>query len=92
MWEAVAGMAAAAGEQWDAAETHFRTALGQAEEIPNKIGQPEVRRAYARMLIDRTASGDQKQARTLLDEAVEMYGTLGMPKHLDMAKGMKGTL
>ena len=86
MWEAVAGMAAAAGEQWDAAETHFRTALRQAQEIPNKIGQPEVRRAYARMLIDRAGPGDKEQARTLLDEAVEMYGTLGMPRHLDMAK------
>ena len=28
----------------------------------------------------------------LLDEAIEMYGTLGMPRHLDMAKGMLGAL
>ena len=89
MWEAVAGMAAAGGDQWDAADTHFQTALRQAEEIPNKIGQPEVRRAYARMLIDRDAPGDKDKARTLLDEAIELYSALGMPKHLDLAKELQ---
>ncbi len=90
--ETVAGIAAACGSEWEVAARHHQTAIRQAEEMPHKILQPETRRWYARMLIDRNASGDQKQARTLLDEAVEMYGTLGMPKHLDMAKGMKGTL
>ena len=90
MWEAVAGMAAAAGEQWGSAETHFLTALRQAEEIPNKIAQPEVRRAYARMLIDRNEPGDREKAKTLLDEAITLYGRLGMLRHLDMAKVMKG--
>ena len=88
MWEAVAGMAAAAGEQWDAADRHFNTALRQAEEIPNKIAQPEVRRAWARMLIQRNGPGDRDRARTLLDEATELYGALGMPKHLQMAEKM----
>ena len=87
-WEAVAGMAAAAGEQWEAAERHFETALRQAEEIPNKIAQPEVRRAWARMLIQRDGPGDGEQARALLDEAIALYDALGMPKHLDMAKKM----
>ena len=89
MLEAVAGMAAAAGEQWEAADTHFQTALRQAEEIPHKIGQPEVRRAWARMLIQRDGPGDRDRARTLLDEAIELYGALGMPKHLEMAKVMR---
>ena len=92
MWEAVAGMAAAAGEQWDAADGHFQTALRQAEEIPNKIGQPEVRRAYARMLIDRAGPGDKEKARTLLDEAIALYGQLGMPRHLEMARELLGGL
>ena len=92
MWEAVAGMAATAGEQWDAADNHFQTALRQAEEIPHKIAQPEVRRAYARMLIDRDGPGDKEQARTLLDEAIDIYGQLGMPRHLDMAREMKAAL
>ena len=92
MWEAVAGMAAAAGEQWDAADTHFQTALRQAEEIPHKIGRPEVRRAWARMLILRAGPGDWDRARALLDEAIALYGTLGMPRHLDLAKGLLRSL
>ena len=92
LWEAVAGMAAAAGEQWDVADGHFQTALRQAEEIPNKIGQPEVRRAYARMLIDHAGPGDKEKARTLLDEAIALYGQLGMPRHLEMARELLGGL
>ena len=52
-----AGTAAAAGGQWDAAEGHYRTALRQAKELPHRIAQPEVRRSYARMLLDRKAAG-----------------------------------
>ena len=81
-----AGIAAAAGGQWDAAEEHYRTALRQAEELPHKIAQPEVRRWYARMLLDRDAAGDQDRARELLGEAVGMYEQLGMPRHVEMAK------
>ena len=81
-----AGTAAAAGGQWGAAEAHYRTALQQAHELPHRIAQPEVRRWYARMLIDRKASGDRDKAGTLLGEAVEMYGVIGMPRHLEMAK------
>ena len=62
------------------------------EEPPHMIMQPEPRRWYARMLLDRNGAGDKDKARTLLDEAIEMYGTLGMPRHLDMAKGMLGAL
>ncbi len=51
--QTVAGMAAAAGGHWEKAEEHYRTALRQAHEIPHNIEQPEVRRWYARMLIDR---------------------------------------
>ena len=40
------------------------------------------------MLVDRGAPGDKEKARTLLDEATEIYGQLGMPKHLEMAKEM----
>ena len=84
--QTVAGIAAAAGKQWDAAQGHFETALGQADELPHKIAQPEVRRWYARMLLDRNASGDRDKARTLLGEAVEMYEAIGMPRHVEMAK------
>jgi tetratricopeptide (TPR) repeat protein len=88
----VAGMAAAAGGQWEKAEEHYRTALRQAHEIPHKIEQPEVRRWYARMLIDRDAPGDQDKARELLTEAIAMYREIGMPKHVEMAEALLGEL
>ena len=83
-----AGTAAAAGGQWDASEGHYRTALRQAEELPHRIAQPEVRRWYAQMLIDRNDTGDRARARTMLGEAIEMYGAIGMPRHVDTAQEM----
>ncbi len=53
--------------------------------MPDKIAQPDVRRWYATMLIERRADGDQ--ARTLLGEAIEMYRAIGMPKPLEMVEG-----
>ena len=83
-----AGIAAACGGQWQEAEHHYQTALRQTEDIPHKIEQPEVRRWYAQMLRDRNAPGDRDKARPMLGEAVEMYGAIGMPRHLEMAKGL----
>ena len=88
LWQMVAGIAAACGERWDTAQDHFETALKQAQEMPHKIAQPEVRRWYAQMLIDRNAAGDRDKARTLLGEAIEMYQAIGMPKHLEMTERM----
>jgi tetratricopeptide (TPR) repeat protein len=90
LFQTVAGMAAAAGQQWSKAEEHFQTALREAHELPHKIEQPEVRRWYARMLIDRDAPGDRDRARQLLTEAVAMYRQIGMPKHVEMAEAMLG--
>ena len=73
LWQMVAGIAGACGERWDAAQDHVETGLRQAHELPHKIAQPEVRRWYAQMLLDRTAPGDRDKARTMLGEAVEMY-------------------
>ena len=83
---------AACGEQWDVAQEHFETALRQAHDLPHKIAQPEVRRWYAWMLIDRDSPGDKEKARLLLDEATEMYRTIGMPKHLEMVEKMSAAL
>jgi tetratricopeptide (TPR) repeat protein len=84
--QTVAGMAAAAGGQWEKAEEHYQTALRQAHELPVVIEQPEVRRWYARMLIDRDGPGDREKARELLTEAIAMYRRIGMPKHVEMAE------
>jgi len=61
--QTVAGMAAAAGGQWEKAEEHYETALRQAHALPVVIAQPEVRRWYARMLIDRARSEHPEPAR-----------------------------
>jgi tetratricopeptide (TPR) repeat protein len=90
--QTVAGMAAAAGGQWEKAEEHYQTALRQAHELPVVIEQPEVRRWYARMLIDRDAPGDREKARGLLTEAVAMYRRIGMPKHVEMAEALLSRL
>ena len=92
LWEMLAGIAAACGDQWDVARKHYETALTEAHEMPNQIAQPDVRRWYARMLIDRNAAGDRDKARTLLGEATIMYRVIGMPKHVEMAEGMLAKL
>jgi class 3 adenylate cyclase/tetratricopeptide (TPR) repeat protein len=94
--QSIAGMAAAAGGQWDRAEEHYQTALRQAHEVPVVMEQPEVRRWYTRMLIDRDAPGDpstgsgrdRDKARELLTEAIAMYRRIGMPKHVEMAEAL----
>ena len=88
LWQMVAGIAAAGGEQWDAAQEHFETALREAQELPHLIARPEIRRWYARMLLDRDQPGDRDKARTLLGEAIEQYERIGMPKHVEMAGNM----
>ena len=90
LFHTVAGMAAAAGGQWDKAEEHYQTALRQAHELPVVMEQLEVRRWYARMLIDRDGPGDREKARELLTEAIAMYRQIGMPKHVEMAEGLLG--
>jgi tetratricopeptide (TPR) repeat protein len=90
--QSAAGIAAACGGDWHRAEEHYQTALRQAHEIPHKIAQPEARRWYAQMLLDRNAPGDRDRARTLLGEAIDMYRTIGMPKHLELAERMRERL
>lgn len=83
-----AGIAAAAGGRWEKAEEHYQEALHLAHDLPVVIAQPEVRRWYARMLIDRDGPGDPDKARQLLTEAIAMYREIGMPKHVEMAEAM----
>jgi len=57
MPETAAGIVAACSRSWDAAEAHFRTALGYAREIPHKLEEPQIRYWYAKMLIERKHVG-----------------------------------
>ena len=92
MTQTVAGIAAAAGEQWGKAVEHFETSLRQAHEFPHKLEQPQVRYWYARMLTDRNAPGDRDKARQFLGEAIEAYETIDFPRHREMAKELLGRL
>jgi hypothetical protein len=71
----------AAARQWEAAEDHFQTALHQAEAVPHRLEQAEIRRFHAMMLLDRAAPGDRKRARGLLRQAQEKYEQIGMHSH-----------
>ena len=88
LFQTLAGMAASCDEQWEKAEQHYEDALRQAHEIPHKVEQPEVRRWYARMLVDRDASDDREKASRLLSEAIAMYSELGMPKQVEMSEAL----
>jgi tetratricopeptide (TPR) repeat protein len=84
--QTIAGIAAASARQWDAAEDHFRTAMQQAESIPHRLEQAEIRRFRAMMLMDRAGAGDRQEGRRLLGEARETYTQIGMPRHLEMTQ------
>ncbi|HKU28601.1 MAG TPA: hypothetical protein VJQ54_24235, partial [Candidatus Sulfotelmatobacter sp.] len=77
----VAGMAASAAQNWEAAEDHFQTAMHQAEVIPHRLEQAEIRRFLAMMLMERSRPGDRKRAQRLLSEAIDNYQEIGMPRH-----------
>jgi class 3 adenylate cyclase/tetratricopeptide (TPR) repeat protein len=77
----LAGMAAAAASDWDAAHRHFEAAIQLGEQLPNLIEQADTRLFYAQMLLDRAYAGDQNLARSFLRQAFEIYDRIGMPRH-----------
>jgi tetratricopeptide (TPR) repeat protein len=81
-----AGIAASAAGQWEAAEDHFQLAMQQAESIPHRLEQAEIRRFHAMMLMNRAATGDREIAKTLLAKALETYTRVGMPRHIEMTQ------
>ncbi len=76
-----AGIAAGCAGDWAAAEEHHLTAIRQMDTAPFRPAQPIAREWYARMLLDRNASGDRAKARDLLGEALSMYEAMDMPFH-----------
>lgn len=83
-----AGMAAAAGGYWEAAERHFAVAHQHAKQTQNRLEEIELQRLRAHMLLDRDGSGDRAQAQELLDEAVINYRKFGMPSYTAEAERM----
>ena len=92
LFEKIAGIAATAARDWPAAAAHFENALKQAEAIPHKLDQCEVRYWYGKMLAERSASGDRERARELLSDAIKGYRSIGMPLHLEMAEELRAKL
>jgi predicted ATPase len=84
--QTIAGVAAAAAREWEAAEEHFQIAMQQAEAVPHRLEEAEIRRFHAMMLIDRSGVGDREKAQTLLREALETYTQIGMPRHVEMTQ------
>ena len=86
--ETVAGIAAAAGRQWDTGQTHYQTALRLTDEMPFISEQAEARYWCARMLEDRNASSDRQRAREPLEAALAVYRKIGMPWHVERAEAL----
>ncbi len=84
--QSVAGMAAHAARRWTESEAHFREALRLADTLPIRTEQADARRYFAAMLAERSGPGDREDARTLLEEARDLYRAMEMPRHLDMAE------
>ena len=88
--ERLAGIAAAAGRHWEAAEAHFEAALSLAGDLPHRIEALESRRYYGQMLVERGDPDDKERARTMLAEAIEGYRLLGMARHAELAGAVFG--
>jgi len=86
--QTIAGLAAAGAHQWKDAEEHFQIAMNQAESLPDRLEQAEIRRFHAMMLLDRQGPGDLKKTKTLLGEALQTYTLIGMPRHLEMTQAL----
>lgn len=84
--ETTAGIAAAAAREWDASEDHFRIALRQAESMPYRVEEAEIRRFHAMMLLDRSAPSDRERAMTLVREALDFYARTGMARHQELSR------
>jgi tetratricopeptide (TPR) repeat protein len=86
--QTIAGIAAAAAHNWEAAEEHFQIGMQQAESLPNVLEQADIRRFHATMLIDRGAPGDRESARALLNDALQTYQHIGMPGHVELTRAL----
>jgi tetratricopeptide (TPR) repeat protein len=84
--QTIAGIAAAAADNWDVAEEHFQTAMRQAESFPSVLEQADIRRFHAMMLMDRAAPEDRERAQALLNDALESYQQVGMSGHIGLTQ------
>jgi class 3 adenylate cyclase/tetratricopeptide (TPR) repeat protein len=76
-----AGLTAAAVGRWDDAERWFGEADERARQSGNELEVTDIRRLRARMLLDRSESGDAARADELLHLARADYVRFGMPSY-----------
>jgi hypothetical protein len=81
-----AAIAAAAAQDWDAAERHLDTALATAEALGNRIEQVDLGFWRARMLLARDGPGDREAAAALAADVAARYRELGLPRHAALAE------
>ena len=74
-----AGVLAACLQRWDDAERHFEHAVAMNDRLGARPAAVRTRRAYAAMLLDRNATGDQPRAADLITAALAETEQLDMP-------------
>jgi len=75
--DVLSGIVSTAMEQWDKAESEFLVAIKELDAAPNHFQTGPVREWYAEMLFARARLGDRERAIALIDEAIEIYRSLG---------------
>ena len=84
-----AAISAAAGRDWEAADRHFADGREMARSgRPIELGDIAYFQARARLA--RNAAGAREDADRLLDQAIGIYEKMGMPRHVSMARELKG--
>jgi len=86
--ERFAGIAAAAGGNWEQAEQHFDNAIEQAQQVNARLELTETVRWRAQMLLWRDEPDDREQARQLLTKARSAYAEIGMSGHVGIVEKM----
>lgn len=87
--ETTAGLAAAAGGDWDAAEDHFLQGIRDAAALRYAPLTADARRLYATALIETGPAGREEDARRLLGEALDAYRAIGMVRHAELSQTLR---
>jgi hypothetical protein len=74
-----AGVLAACLQRWEDAARHFEHAVAMNDRLGARPAAVRTRRAYAAMLLDRNAPGDQPRAAALISAALAETEQLDMP-------------
>jgi len=75
------GILAATIGRADDAERHFQDAVDMNGRMGARPWLAHAQSDYAQLLLARSAPGDRRRARALLDEAIAIYGELRMPAY-----------